>query len=158
MGTPSFTELWGYFTENRDEGSYERLPVFEANVTATFAATNEDIATLEAGGQWSETRVLYLQHGSDPVVWWNPELLLHKPDWLREQNAYDVTSRFRWVPILTFLQVTVDQFVGTSPPNGHGHNYADKIVSAWVAVTQPEGWSSSDTVRLQSSIDDYVNE
>lgn len=158
MGTPSFTEPWGYFTDNRDEGSLERLPVYDASEVIGFAATHTDIADLAASDDWGAKRVLYMQHGSDPVVWWNPDLLLHKPDWLKEPAAYDVTTKFLWYPVLTFLQVSVDQFVGVSPPNGHGHNYGDTIVAAWAAVTQPEGWTIDDSSRLQSHIDGYANE
>jgi len=27
--------------------------------------------------QWRRPRVAYLQHASDPVVWWSPDLILH---------------------------------------------------------------------------------
>lgn len=158
MGTPSFSEPWGYFTENRDGGSLERLPVYRNNDVIGFAATVDDIDKLDNDKNWDSTRVLYMQHGSDPVVWWNPDLILHKPDWLRETTAFDVTPRFHWYPILTFLQVSVDQFVGVSPPNGHGHNYGDTIVSAWAAVTQPEGWTKDDSARLQAKMDGYAIE
>jgi len=29
---------------------------------------------------WTVPRLVYLQHASDPIVWWSPELLVRKPD------------------------------------------------------------------------------
>ena len=40
-------------------------------------------------------RVLYLQHPSDPIVWWTPRLLLTEPDWLREPPGHDVLGAVR---------------------------------------------------------------
>jgi len=153
MGTPSFSSPWDFFTNNRDSGSPERLPTYDGAKSVGFAATNQDIDDLEKSANWKGARTLYLQHGSDPVVWWNPDLILHEPDWLKETAAPDVTPRFSWVPILTFLQVTVDQFVGTSPPNGYGHNYVDKIANSWAAVAPAPNWTDDDTQRLQELID-----
>lgn len=53
------------------------------------------------------------------------------------------------------MQVTVDQFRGTSVPNGHGHNYGNMMVSAWAQVVRPPGWTDRDTTRLQRMIDGY---
>ena len=54
---------------------------------------------------WQGTRVLFLQHPSDPIVWWSPDLLFSKPDWLAEPAGTDRTSAMRWYPIVTFWQV-----------------------------------------------------
>ena len=39
-----------------------------------------EIAAVAARPRWQGTRVMFLQHASDPVVWWSPDLLFRKPD------------------------------------------------------------------------------
>jgi len=63
-----------------------------------------------------------------------------------------------WYPFVTWLQVTVDQFVGTLPPAGHGHNYGNAMVGAWTAVVPPPNWTGADEDRLNTIIDAYAIE
>ena len=56
---------------------------------------------------------------------------------------------------MTFLQVTVDQFYGTTVPNGYGHNYGNMSVDAWSAVAPPPDWTAQMAQELQASIDTY---
>ena len=35
--------------------------------------------------------MLFLQHASDPIVWWSEDLLFNRPDWLREPPGRDRT-------------------------------------------------------------------
>src|SRR5690349_23911247 len=55
--------------------------------------------------------LVYLQHASDPIAWWTPDLLFSKPDWLREPRGYDVLPQTLWIPVVTFLQVSADMAV-----------------------------------------------
>lgn len=154
MGTPSFTSLWSSITNNREKGSLEIKPVYEAGDHVRFAAKNEDIVA-QNPGPWNRPRALFLQHPSDPVVWWNPELILHKPDYLSEPRGYDVSERTRWYPFISFIQATIDQFFGVDVPAGHGHNYPPTIVNAWVSITDPSDWSKQKTQELQDKISRY---
>ena len=77
-----------------------------------FAGVPDDYA--QPAGEWGPPRVAYLQHANDPVVSWSPGLLVRVPDWLREPPVPGRTPTMRWYPVLTFLQMTVDKFVG--PP------------------------------------------
>jgi uncharacterized membrane protein len=52
--------------------------------------------------------VLFLQHASDPIVWWSPYLLFSQPDWLVEPPGADRTVSMRWYPIITLWQVSAD--------------------------------------------------
>ena len=156
LGTPNDTLLWSDITAHRDASSPEWLPIYGDGATVRFAASTSDLD--RPATTWSEPRVLYLQHASDPVVWWSPKLFLHEPDWLKEPRGPDVSPSMRWFPVVTFAQVTVDQFVGTMPPNGHGHNYANMIVAAWAAVLSPPGWTEAKTAALEKVIDAYPNE
>ncbi|EUA23142.1 hypothetical protein I553_5265 [Mycobacterium xenopi 4042] len=57
-----------------------------------------DVARV-AAGPWEGTRVLFLQHPSDPVVWWSPDLLFSRPDWLVEPPGKTAPRRcagIRW--------------------------------------------------------------
>lgn len=150
VGTPSFTEPWATITRTRDEGSPQWQPVHEGGVTARFAASEPDLGL--PPGPWSRPRVLYLQHASDPVVWWSPDLLSRRPDWLVEPRGPDVTPATRWIPLITFLQVTVDEFFGVEVPAGHGHNYSDMIVPAWEAVVPPPDWTAEESRRLRALV------
>lgn len=153
VGTPNDTELWRTITDQREAGSPEWQPVYEKGAAVRFAATNTDIAQNQT--TWQQPRVLYLQHASDPVVWFSFDLLINKPDWLAERRGPDVSPATRWYPIVTFLQVGIDQFFGTTVPNGHGHNYANTMVTAWGAIAPPDGWSQAKTEKLQTIIDQY---
>ena len=96
--------------------------------------------------------MVYLQHASDPIVWWSPHLLLHRPDWLAEPRGADVDPSMRWIPWVTFWQVTADMVFSTGVPAGHGHVYKQEYVDAWAAVTQPPDWTPDDTTRLRELI------
>jgi uncharacterized membrane protein len=156
LGTPNDTQLWRTVTDNRDPGTPEWQPTYQDGTAVRFAATNQDITANT--DTWQSPRILYVQHASDPVVWFNFDLLLNKPAWLSEKRGPDVSPATRWYPFITFLQVGIDQFFGTSVPNGHGHNYPNTIVNAWGAVAAPENWNESDAARLQKIIDAYTNE
>ncbi len=152
-GTPNDSEPWRKIEDSRDPGSPEWQPLYEGGKTIRWASQPQNLATTT--GSWTSPRVLYLQHGSDPVVWWSPRLVLHKPGWLSEPRAPDVSQETRWFPLVTFLQVTVDQFLGTTVANGHGHNYGNMTVYAWSAIAAPPGWTAEMTQQLQTTVDQY---
>lgn len=148
VGTPNFSEPWRYFTDNRDADSHEVLPVYKNGETVRFV---DDAKDLKADG-WNDPRVLYLQHGSDPVVWWNYDLIWSKPAWLNEPRGNDVTDRIRWYPFVTFLQVTVDQALGLSVPSGHGHDYSAGMPDAWATLGTPSDWNTTKATTLRQLI------
>jgi uncharacterized membrane protein len=96
--------------------------------------------------------VLYLQHASDPIVWWSPRLLLSRPDWLREPPGQDVLDQMTWLPVVTFWQVTADLPLATAVPAGHGHTYRDEYVDAWATVLRPPGWTTAKADELRRII------
>lgn len=151
VGSPNFSEPWGTFVKDRQKGSPEIQPVYQDSSIIRFASNNSSIQ--EKSHNWqSGSRVLYVQHPSDPVVWWNPSLILHKPDWLKEPRGNDVSTRVRWIPFITFLQVTIDQLYGTTTPSGHGHNYAGSGIASWHAIVPNNSISNSERSELQSHI------
>ena len=103
---------------------------------------------------WNGSRVLYLLHASDPIVWWSPSLIYARPDWLEEPAGDDVVDMVRWIPFVTFWQVTADIPFATNVPDGHGHVYTTQYVDAWAHVLQPPGWTAEDADRLRDLLAD----
>ena len=142
-------------TDNRDPGSPEWLPIFDNGANVRFAARPDNLARPDA--PWGSPRIAYLQHASDPIAWFNPNLLFAEPDWLREPRGYDVSGDMNWIPVVTFLQVSADMAVAVDVPDGHGHRYVKDVVNAWAAVMQPPGWTPEKTERLRGRVtQDYA--
>ncbi len=137
-------------TDNRDPGSPEWLPIFDNGANVRFAARPDNLARPDA--PWGSPRIAYLQHASDPIAWFNPNLLFAEPDWLREPRGYDVSGDMFWIPVVTFLQVSADMAVAVNVPDGHGHRYVKDVVNAWAAVMQPPGWTPEKTERLRGRV------
>jgi uncharacterized membrane protein len=146
VGNPNFTKQWAEITADRDAGSREILPVVADGRYVRFAGRPNE---LDIGTPWSEPRVVYWQHASDPITWWSPNLILHQPDWLREERGIDVDPGVRWFPFVTFWQTTFDMVFSTDVPQGFGHNYGEDAVDLWAAILQPAGWNADDTDRLR---------
>lgn len=145
---PTFNNtIWTDLTRNRDAGSPEWLPIYDKGEYARFAAGPENLGRPDS--KWFEPRVVYLQHASDPIAWWNPDLLFAKPDWLREKRGYDVSPHMQWIPVVTFLQVSADMAVAVDVPDGHGHVYVRDVANAWAAIMQPPGWTPEKTEKLR---------
>jgi uncharacterized membrane protein len=152
-GTPNDTEVWRRITASRDAGSPEWQPVIDGGRSVRFASTKEDI--LADQEVWSnDTRILFVQHANDPVVWFSFDLLFNKPDWLSEERGRAVSPATRWFPMITFLHVGLDQAIAASAPLGNGHYYTDTTAYAWAAIASPEGWTVTDSERLQALIDE----
>ena len=142
-------------TDNRDPGSPEWLPIFDNGANVRFAARPDNLALPDT--PWGSPRIAYLQHASDQIAWFNPNLLFAEPDWLREPRGYDVSGDMNWIPVVTFLQVSADMAVAVDVPDGHGHRYVKDVVNAWAAVMQPPGWTPEKTERLRGRVtQDYA--
>jgi uncharacterized membrane protein len=150
-GPPNFNELYRQFVDGRDPGSTEVSPVYRGGRTIRFSA---DPATEvpPAGWPWAGPKVLYVQHPSDPIVWWSPRLILSEPDWLTEPAGSDVLEAMRWMPFVTFWQVTADLPFATGVPDGHGHVYTHEYVDAWTAVLEPPEWTEEKAARLRALV------
>ncbi|MFQ6396137.1 alpha/beta hydrolase [Nocardia sp. KC 131] len=148
VGPTNSNVVWRDTTARRDQGTPEWLPIYHNGQTAHFVARPADLDRPAA--PWQAPRVVYLQHPSDPITWWTPRLLFEKPDWLREPRGYDVLPSTRWLPIVTFLQVSADMAVSVDVPDGHGHTFHADIADAWAAILQPPNWTAADTVRLRA--------
>ena len=150
-GPPNFNTLYREFSDGRDPGSLAVEPVFRNGRIVRFDSSPDGVVEPE-GAPWDGTRVLYVQHPSDPIVWWSPDLILHKPDWLSEPRGRDVLPESRWIPFVTFWQVTADLPLAVEVPPGHGHLYTTDYVDGWAQVLQPAGWTPAKRDALQQII------
>lgn len=153
VGTPADQQLRVGLTADREPGSRARLPVYGDGSVVRFWGGWEEPADLRSG--WGGTRVLYLQHASDPVAFWSPDLMLSQPDWLREEHGPDVLPNFDWYPFVTFWQITADMAVSAKVPAGHAHNYGGELVDAWLAVAPPDDWPKDRTVDLREIVHSF---
>ena len=145
---PTFNNtVWLQLTATRDRGSPEWLPIYNDGHNVRFVARPSDLQRPNA--PWGKTRVVYLQHASDPIAWWTPDLLFKSPDWLREKRGRDVLPQTHWIPLVTFLQVSADMAVAVDVPDGHGHHYVADVANGWAAVLSPPGWTPEKTDRLR---------
>jgi uncharacterized membrane protein len=154
VGPPDASPLWKAITVRRDPGTPEIEPRYDNGRTVRFSqSTGPANIRRDTGSPWEGTRVLFLQHPSDPIVWWSEDLLLNRPDWLKEPPGRDRTASMRWYPIITFWQVAADMTNASSVPGGHGHNYGDLVLDGWAAVAPPDGWTPDDTERIRISLE-----
>jgi uncharacterized membrane protein len=151
VGPPNFNTLFRQFSDNRDPGSPEVQPVYQDGRIVRF--TNDATTGIPPEGQpWDGTRVLYLMHPSDPIVWWSPHLIWSQPDWISEPPGKDVLKTMFWMPVITFWQVTADLPFATGVPAGHGHKYTSEYVDGWNAVMRPAGITAQDLADLRKII------
>lgn len=151
IGPPNFSPLWGRFVGQREPGSPEHRPIYDDGRTVRFAASAADLDVPPA--PWEQPRVVYLQQASDPVVWWSPQLLLRRPDWLEEPRAPDVLTDVHWFPVVTFVQVTVDLLNGYAIDlDGYGHRYGGVILDAWLAIAPPPGWDDDARPGIEDAL------
>jgi uncharacterized membrane protein len=150
-GPPNFNTLYREFTDHRDAGTPEVEPVYKGGRAVRF--TNDVAAGVApASTRWEGTRILYLQHPSDPIVWWSPRLIWDRPDWLAEPHGRDVLDAMVWIPLVTFWQVTADLPLSTGVPDGHGHTYTREFVDGWATVLRTPGWTPDKSKQLQDII------
>jgi uncharacterized membrane protein len=150
-GPPNFNALFREFVDDRDPRSSEVAPEYRGGRTVRF--TDEPRAAVAPRIQpWTGTRVLYLMHASDPIVWWSPELIYGRPDWLEEHRGDDVVGAMRWVPFVTFWQVTADLPFAANVPEGHGHVYTTQYVDAWARVLRIPDWTPGKADQLREII------
>jgi uncharacterized membrane protein len=146
-GPPFASEVWAQTTQYRNSDSPMWLPTSRDESMLRFTGRE---CSLHKGNRWGPMRFVYIQHASDPMTFFSPDILYRKPDWLVGQRGPDVSPYLRWFPIVTFLQVGFDIPLATTPPKGYGHNFdAASYIDAWIEVTQPPDWDAEDTKRLK---------
>ncbi|ORE95532.1 hypothetical protein ATO13_01700 [Stappia sp. 22II-S9-Z10] len=150
-GPPFVSPIHHDVTMNRNPGSPMWLPAFENG--AVVRTMNQDTITSD-GEPWGPLRILYFQHASDAIVFFDYTLFWRRPDWLVAPRGPDVTDTMRWWPIVTALQVAADMMLATHVPRGYGHEYAaSRYIDVWVTLTDPDV-TPADIARLKARFDD----
>ena len=150
VGPPNFNTLFRAFSDHRDPGSPEIQPIYQDGRIVRFS-NNPGQGIPPAGEPWNGSRILYLMHPSDPIVWWSPHLIFSEPDWISEPPGKDVLKTMFWIPFVTFWEVTADLPFATGVPGGHGHKYTAEYVDGWNAVMRA-GLSAPDLASLRKII------
>lgn len=150
-GPPFPSVIWQGIVASRDAGSPYVAPDLGDGQLVRFASHTKD-----AGGPdgWGAMRIVYLQYSSDPIVFYEPASLFRAPAWMNEAPGPDVSPDLQFMPVVTQFQLAVDLALANTAPDGHGHAYyGPDYIGPWVAVTNPEGWTSDDTTRLIAHCD-----
>ena len=143
VGPPFVNEMHSRLERDRDPGSPASLPVYESGRTVRFSDEQRGLDPVI--GAWGPTRVAYLQHASDPVVFFSSDLAFDRPEWLANgQRGPDVSPTMGWVPLVTMWQVLLDMPGAGNVPPGYGHMYSARAnLEGWAAVTEPPNWSDA---------------
>ncbi|MEV6771672.1 alpha/beta hydrolase [Nocardia sp. NPDC051030] len=155
VGPPNSNRIWSQIEQRRDPGTPEVLPVYADGLIVRFAGVADDLD--KPARPWVTPRVAYLQHASDPIVWWSPDLLFTQPDWLKEPRGRDVSKSIRWWPIVTFWQISADLAHAQKVPSGHGHRYGTLVLDGWAAIAQPPEWNPELAQRIRLALDEDID-
>lgn len=146
VGPPRANPMWRTLTALRDEGTPVWQPVYQHGRTVRFGAGGEELSEPER--PWKPARIAYLQHPSDPVTWWSPDLFWERPEWMGRTRPADISAKMPYVPVVTGVQTAIDMVLGGNAPVGHGHIYATEQAEAWALIAPPPRWSAASTTRL----------
>jgi uncharacterized membrane protein len=145
---PVFTNhVHNELTANRDPGSPYWRPVYHDGAHFRFAIDPSDLA--QPATPWTTPRIVYLQNSTDPISYFNWDLLWRPPGWLDSPRGPDVSPHIVWTPFVSFWQVAADMIFSGKAKLGHGHTYTVNAVNAWALITQPPGWTEQKTEALR---------
>jgi uncharacterized membrane protein len=149
-GAKHSNPIHAQLTRERDPGSPVWLPVFDRGRSVRFLSRNPDQPALDA--KWSVPRIVYLQHPSDPTVFWSIEAFWRPPEWMQQPRGFDVPDNIRWFPIVSGVQAVADVINQLSPPPGFGHVYSTEYVKGWASIVPPQDLTEAETEQLEQFI------
>ncbi|AWF81583.1 hypothetical protein BTJ40_12530 [Microbulbifer sp. A4B17] len=151
-GPPLGDGIWSRIVNNRDPGTPAWLPIYKGGEVVRFGNQYGGYIGSEP---WGEFRIVFLQHASDPIVFFRVRWAIERPDWLNHPRGPDVSPDLEWYPLVTGLQLLADLNVGLAPLS-FGHRYTPKgYTMAWVAMTEPDGWDEETLERLNKKLKTY---
>lgn len=151
-GTPFHSDMWRSITAGRRPGSPAWLPVFGDSATVRF--TNQQNHLDIPGAKWGPMRIVMLQYASDPITFFEPAMFRRQPEWMKQPRGPDISPAFRWIPIVSGLQVGVDIMLSGMVPPGRGHVFsAANYIEAWEAASQPASWTAADSAALKAAME-----
>ena len=146
MGPPAASVLWRTWQADRTSGPAWDPVIGDGTITRVLVSSGDTGIQPKPG-----PTIVFAAHANDPVVYWSPDLLLSKPDWLYPPLGPGVASEMQWYPIITFLQVGMDLIGGGEPPEV-GHNYSANMAPAVALAVSPQQWTEENTIRLQMAL------
>jgi uncharacterized membrane protein len=150
-GPPFASRTWSSVTARRNAGTPAWLPQFRDGSTIRF--TSQQNRLNDAPAPWGPYRVIYLQYASDAIVFYDPRALWRRPDWMTPPLGPDVSPDLKWIPVVTFFQLTFDIMLAVLPPKGHGHIYAfPHYLDAWASLTDAPGWTTESLQALKRKV------
>jgi len=153
-GSPYLSEFWRMVQARRHPDSPVWRPRFGNG--SLIRTRNQQGGLQQFDATWGPMRFVFLQYGSDPIVFFDWSLAWSRPDWLTGERAPDLSPKMRWIPIITVFQVGLDMAVALGTL-GYGHDYvARHYIPAWAETLEPDGWTAHDEARLQAHLSDLV--
>jgi uncharacterized membrane protein len=147
-GPPSFDATWQRVQANRDAGSPLWRPVYQDGALVRVASTAEQIT--DPSLTWkTDNRIIYLANSSDPIVAWTAD----RDAWL-DPRGEDVLPQVQSLPVIGFLQASVDLFAANGVPAGHGHIYGDVSATAWSEILGPPSLPASEIDAIEEALVD----
>lgn len=152
-GAPFINDFHRDILNARDAGSPLWQPTVNNGLTVRFSGKTN--ALEKPSGRWGDTRIVYLQHASDPITWYSNDLFYKSPQWLKpDERGPDISENFVWVPIVTAYQIGLDMILSFNYPAGYAHNYAPSShVDAWAGITRPDDWSEEQANLIKNHFD-----
>ncbi|CAB4928632.1 MAG: hypothetical protein F2840_00565 [Actinobacteria bacterium] len=147
IGPPSQSRLWKQWQADRTAGPMWQPVIGDSAIARTYISDVELEQAIPSEGPV----ITFSAHPNDPVVYWSPDLLLQKPDWLDQPLGPGVDPHMRWFPVITYLQVGMDLISGGAPPEV-GHNYAADAGPAIALTVNPAGWTPAKTQSLVKAL------
>lgn len=153
-GSPYLSEFWRMVQARRHPDSPAWRPRFGNG--SLIRTRNQQGGLDQFDAAWGPMRFVFLQYGSDPIVFFDWSLAWSRPDWLSGERAPDLSPKMRWIPVVTLFQVGLDMAVALGTL-GYGHDYvARHYIPAWAETLAPEGWTTHDETRLKAHLIDLV--
>jgi len=150
-GPPFSSRTWSTATRGRNTDSPYWLPTFHDGTVIRFTAQKNHLDTPTA--PWGSYRVVFVQYASDAITFYDPMSIWRQPDWMKFPRGPDVSPDMIWLPVVTFLQLTIDLMTAVLPPKGFGHVYAfDHYLDAWAALTDAPGWTREQLDTLKARV------
>lgn len=151
VGPPFNSPTWSEVTRNRNRGTPAWLPSYRDGSAVRFM--NQTGLTSDITAPWGRFRILYLQHASDAVVFFDPRAMWRRPAWMTAPRGPDVSPQFHWMPVVTSLQLVVDIMTAVTPPAGFGHSYDfTSYARAWAMLQDLPDWTDERIDALAAAV------
>ncbi|WP_061962106.1 alpha/beta-hydrolase family protein [Demequina flava] len=153
-GTPSFTPLWSEIQDSRDPGSPYALPVKDEGQHVRWGDDWGVLTSLDVA--WDDTKVAYLQHGNDPIVWIGPSVIWSEPEWLKDgQRSDQLSDDMFWIFGVTAFQGVVDLVLSQNVPEDAGHKYGNLALDGLHQVSGDADLSDEALENIRTIIATY---